>query len=164
MDAHSLQTLIDRHGAALQLVARQWCRAPEDAVQEALIELVHLPTAPRDPAAWLYTVVRRKAMNIARAESRRRRHQRDAGRVRETWFEVTPADDPTRVDCQGALADLPLTDRVIVILRIWGEQTFAQIAAVVELPTSTVHRRYQAALDLLESIIQSQTSSESPIP
>ena len=31
--------LLDRHGAALELYARQLCQCPDDCVQEALVEL-----------------------------------------------------------------------------------------------------------------------------
>ena len=40
IDTERLQQLIDSHGAALALYANQWCNAPEDALQEALIELL----------------------------------------------------------------------------------------------------------------------------
>ncbi|WP_162275911.1 RNA polymerase sigma factor [Roseimaritima ulvae] len=159
MDTPTLQALIDSHGAALQLLARQWCDAPEDAVQEALIELLQQQPVPRTPAAWLYTVVRRRAMNLARAESRRRKHQRDAGLARSAWFVPDSTAEDTTAECQTALAGLPRQEREIVILRIWGEQTFAQIADVVQLPLSTVHRRYHTALASLESsLLCPQTS------
>lgn len=34
-----LQTLLDRHGAAMELFASQWTKAPEDCVQDAFIQL-----------------------------------------------------------------------------------------------------------------------------
>lgn len=163
MDTPTLQSLIDAHGAALQLIARQWCDAPEDAVQEALIELVQQQPPPRDAAGWLYTVVRRRAMNWTRAESRRRKHHRDASLTRSAWFIPDTTAEDTTADCQTALADLPRQEREIVILRIWGEQTFAQIADVLQLPLSTVHRRYQSALETLESsLLSPQTSNTKP--
>jgi hypothetical protein len=43
-----LGRLFDRHAAALELYARQWCDAAEDVVQEALIELVGQCRPPDD--------------------------------------------------------------------------------------------------------------------
>ncbi|MCA9125298.1 MAG: sigma-70 family RNA polymerase sigma factor [Planctomycetaceae bacterium] len=63
IDSQSLQTLIDSHGAALKLYARQWCHTPDDALQEALIELLRQHPAPDHPAAWLFTTIRRRAMS-----------------------------------------------------------------------------------------------------
>ena len=42
----------------------------EDALQEALIELLRQDPVPADPAAWLFKTVRRRAMNLARGERR----------------------------------------------------------------------------------------------
>ena len=56
-----LTRLIDEYGPALVLYARQWCNAPEDVVQEALLRLVEQPALPKDVLAWLYRVVRNAA-------------------------------------------------------------------------------------------------------
>ncbi len=45
--AELLAALLDEHGPALALYAAQWTDAPEDCVQEALVELARLPIAPR---------------------------------------------------------------------------------------------------------------------
>ncbi|WP_162006528.1 RNA polymerase sigma factor [Roseimaritima sediminicola] len=161
IDASLVQRLIDTHGAALQLFARQWCTAPEDAVQEAFVELLRQPSGPDDPLAWLYTVVRRRAMNIARAEQRRRRYQREAALERSPWF-VPDESEPLSAEAyQTALQRLPSSQREIVVLRIWGNRTFAQIALTVELPLSTVHRHYRAALRALESVLSTPPSLSS---
>ena len=57
--------MIDAHGATLMLYARQWCRDPDDALQEALTELLRQSPAPDSPVAWLHKTVRRRAMNLA---------------------------------------------------------------------------------------------------
>ena len=48
-----LQTLFDRHGAALELFASQWTTAPEDCVQDAMIQLVRQRRSPDCVPAWL---------------------------------------------------------------------------------------------------------------
>jgi len=149
LDAQTLQELIDARGAALALYARQWCSAPEDAVQEALVELLRQHPPPENLVGWLYTTVRRRAMNQARAAGRQAKHLRAAAEQREMWF--TPCDPPdSEVDLKALLTRLPNLEREIVIARIWGELSFAQIAELVDQPLSTVHRRYQQALAELE--------------
>lgn len=156
MDLQTLQRLIDDHGAALTLYARQWCVLPDDAVQEALLALLRQSPAPDRPIAWLYTAVRRRALNLTRSEGRRARHQRLAGEARPAWFvpEESPLEgdgfDPA--DCQRLLAGLDPRRREIVVARIWGELSFAEIAELVELPLSTVHRYYQLALRELANL------------
>lgn len=160
IDAQSLQELIDTHAAALTLFARQWCRDPEDAVQEALIELLRQNPIPNNLVAWLYTTVRRRAMNLARADGRRAKHQRSASEQRTSWFlpAESQLDDP--VDYESLLARLPRTEREIVVARIWGELSFAQIAELADQPLSTVHRRYQRALGELAGMMNQLEQSE----
>ena len=168
INAQTLQELIDAHAAALTLYARQWCRAPEDAVQEALIELLRQDPIPDNVVPWLYTVVRRRAMNIARSDGRRTKHQQQAGQQREPWFLPAENDLDSPLDYESFLARLPRLEREIVVARIWGERTFAEIADLVEHPRSTVHRRYQAALAALECMINepenSRQNDESRLP
>jgi RNA polymerase sigma-70 factor (ECF subfamily) len=85
MPIDNLQELFASLSNALVLYARQWCRTPEDAVQEAFIDLANCSSEPTYPKAWLYTTTRRKAQNIARAESRHRNHL-------EQWIQESGAD------------------------------------------------------------------------
>ena len=156
IDAQRLRQLIDAHGAALTLYASQWCRAPEDALQESLIDLLRQDPVPDHPVAWLYKTVRRRAMNLARAQQRRDRHHRQAGEQRESWFLPADAvlDEP--VDVESLLRRLPPLEREIVVGRIWGELSFDQIANLVDRSTSAVHRRYQRALAELGRMMNNQ--------
>lgn len=153
-DTLQLSDLVAAHGAALRLYARQWCRWPDDAVQEALIDLLRQDPVPDHPLAWLFVAVRRRAMNLARAEQRRTRHQRAAAERCAPWF-CDGADSPlTGADVERLLAQLDALDREIVVARIWGELSFEQIADVVDRSTTVVHRRYQRALARLGKLMQ----------
>src|SRR6516165_6315638 len=87
-----LGRLVDAHGAALVLYARQWCAAPEDVVQEAFVKLTALATAPVNPAAWLYAVVRNAALSASRSERRRQRRESSCAARRVEWFEPNDGD------------------------------------------------------------------------
>ena len=149
IDTQRLKQLIDDHGAALNLYARQWCHAPEDALQEALIELCRQDPAPDQPVAWMYKTVRRRAMNVNRAEQRRTRHHHEAGLQRQSWFLDREDQQPESHELEQMLAGLPQLEREIVVARVWGELSFEQIAELVERSCSSVHRRYRRALALL---------------
>jgi RNA polymerase sigma-70 factor (ECF subfamily) len=151
-----LAQLVDELGASLVLFARQWCSCPDDALQEVLIELVKKETVPRSPKAWLFRVVRNKAMNLARSE-RRRSHYESSVSGSDTWFET---DDGSRMDAELAaqwIERLPDIQRQIVTARIWGELTFEQIAEVVDRPTATVFRSFHEALDTMRQRMESPT-------
>src|SRR5438874_331573 len=78
MDVALLGRLVDEHGPALTLYARQWTDVPEDVVQEAFVKLVGQARAPERIVAWLYRVVRNGAVSAARARLRRFRHEATA--------------------------------------------------------------------------------------
>ena len=101
-----LRELVDAYGAALVLYARQWCSCPDDALQEALIDLSQQASAPRDPAGWLFKAVRYKAINFARADQRRSRHWRQAAVERDTWFDCDPTTTLQSEELETMLAEL----------------------------------------------------------
>jgi RNA polymerase sigma factor (sigma-70 family) len=148
-----LGQLLDRHAAALTLLARQWCGAAEDVVQEAFLRLARREEYPIDPVAWLYRVVRNGAITAGRAESRRRRHEQVASATARGWF----ADETdTMIDAQAAadaLAQVPPEEREIIVARVWGGLTFEQIAELFQSSSSTVHRKYQAGLVALREVL-----------
>lgn len=150
IDADQLQEIYDGHAAALVLYARRWCAAPDDALQEALIDLAGQRPPPGDPVAWIYQAVRWRAMNQARGEQRRDQHQRAAAQAQDEWFAPATGSGLEPQEIQHLLETLPSLDREILVARIWGDLSFAQIAAVVEKPLSTVHRRYTASLQTLQ--------------
>ncbi len=146
---HQLQSLVDRHGAALLLYARQWCNSPEDVLQEAFIALAHLSSEPDDIPSWLFGVVRNKSLTLRRADERRTRHTRGVCSIRTLWFEENPGALLDAREIAGWIEDLPEFEREILVARIWGDLTFEQISKLVELPVSTVHRHFRSSLSKL---------------
>jgi RNA polymerase sigma factor (sigma-70 family) len=141
-----LGRLFDRHAAALELYARQLCDCSEDVVQEALIELARQPRMPDDAVAWLYRVVRNKAISASRSAGRRKRHETEAAVHRPAWFERSGADLIDADTAAAVLESLPVEQREVVVARIWGGLTFQEIGRLVGVSDSAVHRRYEAAL------------------
>lgn len=146
MSARPIPELIDAHAAALVLYARQWCDAPEDAVQEAFCKLVALPTPPDDAAAWLFRAVRNAAIDSGR--SARRRHKREASVARpDRWF--AECDGPDSEQAAEALKSLDGDLREVIVARLWGGMSLEQIAGIVGCSVSTVHRRFEAGIAIL---------------
>lgn len=158
-----LASLLDEHGGALELFAAQWSDAPEDCVQEAFVELARQREAPRNTTAWLYRVVRNRAIARARAAERRRRHERFAASLAPAWS--SPTDEPTitAAELAEALDNLDESLREVVVARTWGGLSFEQIGEVVGASTSAAHRRYEAGLAELRRLLQSiEPSSAAP--
>ncbi len=149
MGSDELGRLLDDHAAALVLYARQWCSAPEDVVQEALIKLVAQRSPPEQPIAWLYKVVRNLAVSTARSARRRQRHENEVAARSATWF--LPADGKAfdSAAATAALESLPDVHREAIIAHLWGGLTFEQVADLMGTSSSTAHRWYLAGLTAL---------------
>ena len=144
-----LGRLLDEQGGPLALFASQWTDAADDCVQEALIELARQRPVPDNPVAWLFCVVRNRALSRARAARRRQRHELQAWELsgRGSNDAPQPLADPD--DVAAALAALDDDLREVIVARTWGGLGFEEIAALVGCSTSTAQRRYVAGLAAL---------------
>src|SRR5262245_22012070 len=117
MERDLLGRLLDRHAAALELYARQWCDAPEDVVQETFVKLSAQRPTPDQPAAWLFRVVRHGAISAGRAARRRRHHEAGAADHALPWFEPESAASAGHsIDPEAAataLQALPIEQREV---------------------------------------------------
>jgi len=148
MAAHDFARLMDAHGPALVLYARQWCGAPEDIVQEAFLKLVGQRQPPRAVVPWLYRVVRNRAIDALRVAQRRQRRESAVARP-ERWFVETAVDGLDADSAVAALEHLPLEQREVIVARLWGGLSFEQIAEVAGCSPTTAFRRFGAGIDNL---------------
>lgn len=142
------------YGARLLLVARQWTRSAsdaEDVVQDAFVrywrQQRHLCG---DPLPLLITSVRRSALDLLRRSDRReRREQAQVDFLAEAWFEPNPENDDRANRLEEAVVQLPTEQREVLVLKVWGGLTFAEIAGQLGLSPHTVASRYRYALGAL---------------
>jgi RNA polymerase sigma factor (sigma-70 family) len=149
MGPEHLGLLIDNHGPALVLYARQWCTTPEDAVQNAFLKLSSARPVPADPLPWLYRAVCNEAMTAGRAERRRRHYEGRAAASAPTWFAPAEASRLDAATVTDALAGLPLEEREVIVAHLWGGLTFEQIGPLIGSSPATAHRRYVNGLSTL---------------
>ena len=146
---------IERHGAVALLYARQitGTRADaEDAVHNGFVRFWGRRAAARDMAALFFASVRTAALDLRRGEARRRR--RDRGRLPEMPQLAGPGESgEMREQIERALGELPEAQREVVVMKIWGDMTFAQIAEVVLESPNTVATRYRYAMAKLEQLL-----------
>jgi RNA polymerase sigma-70 factor (ECF subfamily) len=147
MGPERLGFLVERHAAALELYARQWCASPEDVVQEGFVKLSRLEPEPAQVVAWLYRVVRNAAISAGRSERRRQHHESAAARL--DWFMEDSSNRLDSTTLADALMKLPLEEREIIIAHLWGGLTFEQIAELTGCSATTAHRHYSAGLNKL---------------
>jgi RNA polymerase sigma factor (sigma-70 family) len=150
------ETIAER-SAALALYARQWVgdrEAAQDVVQTMLISLLSLRSPPDDAVAWAYRAVRNGAIDVAKSSARRRRRERSVATDRGAWFVPSPGSMIDASAAEAAVRQLPAELGEVVVLRVWGQLGFAELAGVVGCSVSTAHARYAAGLKQLRQIME----------
>ena len=153
----AFNVLYERYCDRVYRVARSVCcndgRA-QDAVQEAFIAIWRTRAnydERRTVAAWVLTVARHRAIDVARRNEphavRRAGDDQDVPALGAIAEQVV-ADDQAR-DLLSALAELPDAQREVITLAAYGQLTHAEIAAQLNLPLGTVKGRMRLAVDRL---------------
>jgi RNA polymerase sigma-70 factor (ECF subfamily) len=158
---------LEQCGPRLLLFARQQTRSNEDAediLQDALLKLVDKLRAGEfvgGQESWLpylYTAIRRLAIDLSRRDDRRKRRE-DASSTDEMaereetfhpWFEGEASDDETRDQLERALKEIPEKFAEVIVMKIWGERTFAEIGETLGISQNTAASRYRYGLEALK--------------
>lgn len=155
----SFQVLVDRHlnlvfsAAFRQLRSRHLA---EEVAQSVFVQLAEW--APRLSektvlSAWLYEVTRRKAIDVIRAEQRRKARELIATETSMTnspdsdWSQLEPALDE-------AMAGLNASDRTAIILRFFENKSLREVGAALGASEDTAQKRVSRALERLRRILE----------
>ncbi len=105
--------------------------------------------AARSLKAYLFTMVRNEAMTLARRRSRR---EIPIDPAEFGLIPATPAAPPPLEEAEAAarhLAALPEKQRTVIVLKIFEDLTFDQIAASLKISINTAASRYRYGIDKL---------------
>ncbi len=130
----------------------------EDAVQTALVRVASRPSllSPTTcPWAYLLRMVRNEALLIARQKTRWTKAGNLNDLVTSCRVDEMEREETYRA-VWSALRALPPPQAEVVVLKIWEEMTFAQIAAILEESPNTVASRYQYAVAKLAKQLLTQ--------
>ncbi len=154
------------HGPRLLLFARQQTRGnhdAEDVFQDALVKLakkVEEGTFVGGQEAWmpfLYTQIRREAIDRGRKDDRRRKRE---SRVVEDevglntlesgdWFVDGDSHGERAEMLEAALKELPEKFSEVIVMKLWGERTFDEIGNALDISLHTAASRYRYGLEAL---------------
>lgn len=125
----------------------------EDAVAAVLLKVVESPSIlvhATSPWSYLLRMVRNESLVILR----KRKRWAIVQSLMDLWT-VIPVDELDREELLQAvwreLRALPTEQSEVVVLKIWEEMTFQQIAEVLEIPPPTAASRYRYAMTKLAS-------------
>ena len=143
----------------LLLFARQWVRSAadaEDIVQDAFVKFWRR-NHRIDNRALLYATVRSIALDFIRRDSRRAR--REIAAFSESEQSTEPQfqfEDEAQMALAAAMDRLPHDQREVLVMKIWNELTFAEIAEALGISQNTAASRYRYALAGLKRSLQPQ--------
>lgn len=154
-----LETAYALHAATCRLYAHTLAPgSADDVVQEVFVRLVrfgrHGGAPPGKVRAWLLRTTRSAAIDLLRADSRRRRRERRRAEAGDNPFVSSAHDALVARETAEALAELEERTREVVVLRIWGESTFAEIAELTGIGLSTAHDEYRRGLEQLRAVLE----------
>lgn len=155
-DPDHIADLFDCHAAKVfhYLLALVGNRAEaEDALQAVFLEVVRRPEVLNDvhsPRTYLLTMARNWVHRSRQRAARQRAAEKEVGEAR-----LLKANDPDVHDAEdaaqleNAILALPEEQREVLVLKVFEQLTFREIAAVISISENTAASRYRYALDKL---------------
>jgi RNA polymerase sigma-70 factor (ECF subfamily) len=149
----------EAHASRLLLYVRQWLprrQDAEDAVQAGFVKFwKHRPDPVSDDTPLLYATVRCAALDLLKSQMRAAKRESDAGREwDDRWWDAPTLEEQERAQVlQKAMQRLSEDHREVLLLKIWAEMTFAEIAQTLNENQNTVAARYRYALANLKKLL-----------
>lgn len=125
----------------------------EDVVQETFVALLALEEAPQQPEHYCVRSFRNRALNYRRSFWRRVTREFESQR----WFERTSEESPTERAAMRCLAELPVAQREVIVLKLWHECTFEEIGELLEVSPNTAAGRYRYGLEKLRACLKGES-------
>ena len=105
------------------------------------------------PVPYLYRAVRNAALN-------QKRNQFREVNFEDAWFESPSGMEQSGFELRSSLQELPEEQREIILMHIWGEMSFEEVAAALEISPNTAASRYRYGLSKLREQFQVGTRSK----
>ena len=122
----------------------------EDVLHETFMALMQREAEPQQPEHYVIRAFRNRALNYRRSLWRRLTRELESTR----WFERNDDEGPAERAAMRCLAGLPRDQREVIVLKIWSEYTFEEIAGLLELSPNTVAGRYRYGLEKLRACLK----------
>jgi RNA polymerase sigma factor (sigma-70 family) len=154
-----IEALYRQHGAALMLFASAISgdrgRA-QDAVHQVFLKAIENRGVSQaiNKKAYLFASVRNAVLNDAKVQDRNMPLDVDSA-----WFSPPDRDYAGEQNLRRALGELPNDQREVIVLHVWGELTFSEIADLQGVSSNTAASRYRYALSKLRGSMLAKENS-----
>jgi RNA polymerase sigma-70 factor (ECF subfamily) len=152
-DKHWCEHVYDAKAAELILYGRALGLShgeAEDVVQETFLALLQIPHAPAKAEHYCVRSYRNRALNYRRSMWRRLTREWESAR----WFEKQPDESPEERAAMRCLAELPVDQREVIVLKVWHDCTFEEIGGLLEISPNTAAGRYRYGLAKMKSKLE----------
>jgi RNA polymerase sigma-70 factor, ECF subfamily len=159
----SFSELVKRHQRGLLRLSMRFMKdldISQDVVQDAFIkafEKLHLFEGRASFKSWLYQI----AVNTARNKLRENRY--DFTNIDDVHLSVSATAEKSMVHAavseiiQKQVDHLPFKQKTALVLRVYEDMSFAEIAEVMECPYDTAKANYRHALIKLKEVFEHQS-------
>ncbi len=162
---NDLEKWIEVYGPKLFLFAQQQTASyadAQDVYQEAIVkvlkESLESGVGNIPPLGRMFLAIKHKAIDLHRQRRSRtkREHHYDELSVDSKWFVSQIEKEEQHGQLHEAVRSLPSDQQEVVILKVWGEQTFKSIAEILGIPQNTAASRYRYGLSQIRSSLNLQ--------
>lgn len=153
LNEHWCEALYDAKAAELILYGRALGLGhgeAEDVLQETFIALMQMDFPPEQPEHYCVRSFRNRALNHRRSLWRRLTREWESLR----WFEKSSEETPAERAAMCCLAELPVEQREVIVLKLWHGYTFDQIGGLLEMSPNTVAGRYRYGLQKIKTKLE----------
>ena len=153
INRHWCEALYDAKAAELILYGRALNLGhseAEDVLQETFIALMEMESPPAQPEHYCVRSFRNRALNYRRSLWRRLAREWESLR----WFEKSVDESPQERAAMKCLAELPVEQREVIVLKLWHGCTFEEIGGLLEISPNTVAGRYRYGLQKIKNQIK----------
>jgi RNA polymerase sigma-70 factor (ECF subfamily) len=136
----------------------------EDAVHDAFVSLCSRRRRVRDPKTYAFQAVR----NSARMIVRKRQRAGEPGSAGELQDDLAICDpgaifaehNETIDELKRALASLSEAESEVIVMHIYAELTFQEVAAVLDRPMGTVASQYRRGIERIRATLNKPNLSK----
>lgn len=118
----------------------------EDVLHETFVVLMRLEQCPNKPEHYCMRSFRNHALNYRRSLWRRLTRELESWR----WFERSADETEAERQAMRCLAELPVDQREVIVLKIWHRRTFEEIGELLDISPNTAAGRYRYGLQKLK--------------
>lgn len=115
----------------------------EDVLQDTFAALLKVKESPAQPQHYIFRAYRNRSLNYRRNWWRRLKAEWESAQ----WFEPSAAENPAEAEAMRCLAELPMEQREVIVLKIWQRMTFEEIGQVLELSPNTAAGRFRYGME-----------------